>query len=526
MMGSCFARTGLRREMGARRTRIYWIIALVSVGVSFASPSFASARDRRVCGLPAAGIPQCFALKRTDIKPRRQAQINANPALHFSGSAAPVGFGYTPSQLRSAYNLTAASASNGGGMTVAVVDAFNDPTAASDLAIYRSAMGLPACGAGCFTVLNQNGATSPLPATAPTSDDWTLEESLDLDMVSAICPNCKIDLVEANDDSGTGLYTAENTAVAAGAAFITNSWGGPESSSDVSLDSTFFNHPGVAITASAGDGGYGVIYPAASPDVVAVGGTTLNVASTTRGWTETVWSGSGSGCSAFEPKPSWQTDTGCSRRTVSDVAAVADPYTGVAVYDTTNGNGGWNEVGGTSASSPIIAATYALAGRPAAGTNPASYLYAHPSALYDVTSGADGSCAPAYLCTGEVGYDGPTGLGTPNGVSALTSGSPGATVTVTNPGNQSTKAGTAVSVQIHATDSTGAPLTYSATGLPPGLSISSTGLISGTPTTAGTFSVTVTAKDPTGASGKRIVHLVDYDRRQLHARAALGQPRL
>ena len=162
------------------------------------------------------------------------------------------------------------------------------------------------------------------------------------------------------------------------------------------------------MTASAGDSGYGVSYPSASRDVTSVGGTSLVTAkTTTRGWSETVWSGSGSGCSSFESKPKWQTDTGCSNRTDNDVAAVANPNTGVAIYDTYD-QGGWLEVGGTSVSSPIIASVFALAGVPAATTLPVKFPYKHTSSLFDVTSGNNGSCSPAYLCTGEVGYDGPT----------------------------------------------------------------------------------------------------------------------
>jgi subtilase family serine protease len=256
----------------------------------------------------------------------------------------------------------------------------------------------------------------------------------------------------------------------------------------------------VVLTASAGDVGFGVSYPASSPDVIGVGGTSLSTAANTRGWNETVWTGSGSACSTVQAKPSWQTDSGCGRRTDNDVAAVADPNTGVAVYNTFS-EGGWFEVGGTSASSPIIAATYALAGTPAAGTNPASYLYAHPGNLYDVTSGSDGTCSPAYLCTGGVGYDGPTGLGTPHGVAAFSSGT--STITVTSPGNQTGTIPKAVSLAINATDSTaGQTLACGAAGLPPGLSISaSTGVITGTPTTVGTYTVTVTATDGTGAVG-------------------------
>jgi subtilase family serine protease len=357
------------------------------------------------------GHESCMVLKQSGITPQLQ------PAL--SPHAIPAGFGYGPSQLQAAYALASAATNDGKASTVAIVDAYDDPTAASDLATYRSAAGLPAAN---FSKVNQNGQASPLPQKAPVSDDWTLEEALDVDMVSAICPNCKIILVEAQNDTGTGLFVAENTAAQL-AGYVSNSWGGSESSSDTSLDTTYFNHPGVAITAAAGDSGYGVIYPAASPDVVAVGGTSLSTASNSRGWTETVWGssgggeGTGSGCSAVEPKPSWQTDTGCSKRTDNDVAAVADPNTGVAVYDTSNGNGGWNQVGGTSASTPIIAAVYALAGN--AGTNPADDIYTHTGNLFDVTSGADGSCGGSYLCTAKAGYDGPTGWGTPNGIAAF-----------------------------------------------------------------------------------------------------------
>jgi len=447
-----------------------------------------------------AGKQSCLALKRTG--------IHATPAS-VTPDAIPSGYGYGPSQLQSAYNLTSASASDGAGRTIALVDAYNDPTAASDLAAYRSAAGLPAVPS--FEVVNQNGATSPLPATAPTSDDWTVEESLDLDMASAICPECNIVLVEATNDSGNGLYIAENTA-ASMASYVSNSWGGTETSTDTTYDSEYFSHPSDVITASAGDDDYGVIYPATSPNVVSVGGTSLTTASNSRGWTESVWNdgggeGTGSGCSAYEPQPSWQTAlglTGCSKRIDNDTAADADPDTGLAVYDTSNGNGGWNEVGGTSASSPMLAAMFALAGTAGTTSTPADNIYTHTSDFYDVTSGSDGSCSPAYLCTAETGYDGPTGIGTPDGIAGLSGGSTGTgnTVTVTNPGSQTGTVGTAASLQISASDSaSGQTLTYSATGLPAGLSISSSGLISGTPTTAGTDSVTVTAKDTTGASG-------------------------
>ncbi len=459
----------------------------------------ADSRSTRACAaVIVVGHQSCLVLKRDGLHP---ISASASP------DAIPAGVGYGPSHLQSAYALTAASAADGAGRTRAAVDAFDDPTAAAYLATYRSSAGLPVVPS--FEKLNQNGQTSPLPAEAPADDDWTLEESLDLDMASAICPLCKIVLVEATNDSGTGLDVAENAAAGV-AGYISNSWGGTETSSDTTLDSTDFNHPGDVITASAGDSDFGVIYPATSPNVVAVGGTSLSTASNSRGWTEKVWNttqgseGTGSGCSTIEPQPSWQTAlglTGCTKRIDNDTAADADPNTGVAVYDTSNGNGGWNEVGGTSASSPMLASMYALAGN--AGSTPADDIYTHTSNFFDITTGNDGTCSPAYLCTAETGYDGPTGIGTPDGIAGLVAGTTtGNTVTVTNPGSQTGTVGTAVSLQIHATDSaTGQTLTYSATGLPAGLSISSSGLISGTPTTAATSSVTVTATDTTGAHG-------------------------
>jgi subtilase family serine protease len=420
---------------------------------------------------------------------------------------APQGDGYGPASLQNAYNLPSSRA--GSGRTVAVIDAYDDPDAASDLAAYRAAWGLPACGTGCFRKVNQKGQATPLPSAARRTG-WATEESLDLDMVSAICPLCHIILVEARNPGTANLGTGVNTAVSLGAQFVSNSYGGGESSADPSLDTSYFKHPGVVITASAGDNGYGVSYPAASPFVTAVGGTSLTPSGSPRGWSESVWGssaggeGTGSGCSADSTKPSWQADSDCTTRTANDVAADADPGTGVAVYDTYDQNG-WLEVGGTSASAPIIAAVYALAGPPAPRTFPASYPYAHTANLFDVTSGADGSCpGQPYLCTARPGYDGPTGWGTPDGVAAFASGGTSTnTVTVTSPGSQASAVGTAVSLPVQAADSAGGQtLTYSATGLPAGLFINpSTGLITGTPTTPGTASVTVTATDTTSAAG-------------------------
>ncbi|MGW5372852.1 putative Ig domain-containing protein, partial [Streptomyces sp. NPDC004011] len=446
-----------------------------------------------LCATAAPGHASCFAQRRTDIKQRLASALAA---------AAPSGL--SPANLHSAYNLPTTA---GSGMTVAIVDAYNDPNAESDLATYRSTYGLSSCtkANGCFKQVSQTGSTTSL----PTNDSgWAGEEALDLDMVSAVCPNCSIVLVEANSANDTDLGIAENEAVSLGAKVVSNSWGGSESSTQTSEDTSYFKHPGVAITVSSGDSAYGAEYPATSQYVTAVGGTALTTAANSRGWSESVWhtnstEGTGSGCSAYDPKPSWQTDTGCSKRMEADVSAVADPATGVAVYDTYGGSG-WAVYGGTSASAPIVAGVYALAGTPGASDYPAKYPYAHTGNLYDVTSGSNGSCSPSYFCTAGTGYDGPTGWGTPNGTTAFTSGGGGGgnTVSVADPGSQSTTTGSSVSLQISASDSGGAALTYSATGLPTGLSInSSNGLISGTASTAGTYQVTVTAKDSTGASG-------------------------
>ncbi|MDH6218590.1 S53 family peptidase [Streptomyces pseudovenezuelae] len=335
--------------------------------------------------------------------------------------------GYGPTDLQSAYGLTSAAASNGAGETIAIVDAYNDPNAEADLATYRSYYGLSACTTanGCFKKVSQTGSTTSLPAS---DTGWAEEISLDLDMASAVCPNCSILLVEATSATMANLGTAVNRAVTLGAKYVSNSYGGSESSSDTSYDSSYFNHTGVAITVSAGDSGYGAEYPAASKYVTSVGGTALSKAtSTTRGWSETVWKtssteGTGSGCSSYDTKPTWQTDTGCTKRTISDVSAVADPATGVSVYDSYGITAGWYTFGGTSASSPIIAGVYALAGTPSTSSYPASFPYAKAgtSALNDVTSGNNGTCSTTYLCTAQSGYDGPTGWGTPEGVSAFT----------------------------------------------------------------------------------------------------------
>jgi subtilase family serine protease len=408
------------RSFGARR--LVLIGAAVALGSGMASAALLSAP----AGADPGGVPNPAA------SPEARGHIAAcGPAdpnsarCHsdlltvngkvVSSASAPVPGSYGPADLRSAYNLQTA----GSVQTVALVDAYNDPDAESDMGVYRSHYGIPACTSanGCFRKVNQNGSTS----YPRNNGSWSEEISLDLDMVSATCPGCHILLVEASSPTYRNLGTAVNTAVSLGATEVSNSYGGSEFSSETSYD-TYYNHPGVAITASSGDNGYGVQYPAASPYVTGVGGTSLSPATNPRGWSETAWSGAGSGCSSYELKPTWQKDSGCGHRTVADVSAVADPNTGVAVYDSYayQGYSGWLVFGGTSVASPLIASTYALAGN-AATVSYGSYPYSHPGALNDVMSGTNRSsgCSPSYLCTAGPGYDGPTGNGTPNGTGAF-----------------------------------------------------------------------------------------------------------
>ena len=369
-------------------------LALAAPVANAAPPASASLhRAARACSTAPAGMAACDAWVRTDITPA------------VAPAATPAGYG--PADLRSAYRLTSAGSAS---QTIAIVDAFDDPNAESDLAVYRSQFGLPPCTTanGCFRKVNQNGGTS-----YPRSNTgWAEEISLDVDMVSAICPNCHILLVEASSASFANLGAAVNRAAAMHANAISNSYGGSDSS-DASFGS-FYNHPGIAVTASSGDSGFGAQYPASSHYVTAVGGTHLTRGGGTRGWTETVWSGAGSGCSAFNTALTGAAsfNTGCARRAEADVSAVADPNTGVAVYDSFRVSG-WLVFGGTSVASPIIAAVFGLAGNEASIDN--NYPYTHSGSFFDVTSGSNGTCSPSQLCTARVGWDGPTGLGTPNG---------------------------------------------------------------------------------------------------------------
>jgi hypothetical protein len=396
------------RLMEVRMTR-RGVLAALGLAICIVSllvaPSAGAAsgvvHSKRVCAVRSAGFAACDAHVVTD------ASLHPLATTTYQS-------GFSPTQLRTAYGLGAGSAP-----TVAIVDAYASPNAAADLAAYRSRFNL---GTASLTQINQSGGSV---STVSGNTGWGQEEMLDLEMVSAICPSCPILYVGANSASFSDLGAAVDTAAGRGAKVISNSYGGREFSTESSVAS-HYSHPGVAITVSSGDSGYGVQVPAAFNTVTAVGGTTLTLNANGTRASETVWSGAGSGCSAYITKPTWQHDASCSRRTVADVAAVADPSTGVAVYDSYGSTGGanWYVFGGTSVAAPIIGAVYALSGNTV--NVPAAIAYTAPAgSLYDVTSGSNGRCvhgrttSGAYLCTGVAGYDGPTGNGTPNGTGAF-----------------------------------------------------------------------------------------------------------
>jgi subtilase family serine protease len=403
------------------------------------------ANVRKVCPDAKPGFAQCFALVRTDAfyatAPDYRATLDIAP--EDAAAAAAKGF-YGPlgaPQLEQAYNLPSTTAAST--QTVAIVDAYDDPTAESDMAQYRAQFKLPPCTTadGCFRKLNQKGAASPLPLK---DGNWSGEISLDLDMVSAICPKCHVVLVEANSNAMKNLAFAVSAAHGAGANVISNSYGGGECGlnsfgrvackSPLSLAS-YYKIDKTIVTASSGDDSWfaGPQSPADFGTVIAVGGTSLYSTKNSRGWLETAWSNAGSGCSHFVKRPSWiPASTGCrgNMRPISDVSAVADPFTGVLVYQTYPATrGGLYVYGGTSAASPIVAATYGLAGNAATQTFGATLYKAPKGSLTDVLVGANGviglqnnagqQCAPINICTAMPGWDGPTGNGTPYGLKAF-----------------------------------------------------------------------------------------------------------
>jgi len=383
------------------------IIAAIPAAQATARPAHATGgvHAKRVCPISTSpGYAQCFAWVQTDAAGRVRTFPNVA--------------GYGPSQFHSGYNLPTTPVS---AQTIAIVDAYSNPNVFRNLKRYDNKMGLPLfpkCSTpsqtNCIAILNQNGLPSPLPAG---NTGWGLEIALDVQVAHAICQTCRINLYEANSNSFLNLETAVNTAASQGANAISNSYGA------FGYDCTEpgYNHPNIAVTVSSGDSGYGIACPAVENTVVSIGGTTLTL-SNGNYVSESVWSGTGSGCSAVSSAQAWQTTAtnwaaiGCgTKRGMNDVSADADPATGAAVYDT-YGYGGWLVVGGTSLSAPLIAGVYALASNASSYSYPAQSAYLSPGSLHDVTTGSNGTCSPTLRCHGGVGYDLPTGIGTPNGL--------------------------------------------------------------------------------------------------------------
>jgi hypothetical protein len=345
---------------------------------------------------------RCGAIVQKIPSAGQQRKLGVTP---FTGGSGVAG-GFSPADLQSAYRLPTA---NGSGQTVAVVMFGHHPRAESDLATYRTQYGLGACtsASGCFIQVNEAGRAGPYP---PASFEAASEIALDLEMVSAACPRCHILLVEAEETPVTNLFQAIRTASSLGATVISNSWGFTagelREEREFDDDLTF---PGLPITFATGDTAGRTGFPAASPHVIAVGGTVLRRAENTRRWTEEAWSGTTAACSAIEPKPIWQTDAGCAGRTYADVSAVAELVSIYLTYEFP----GWGYGGGTSAAAPLIAGTLALA---EAGTRirGAAAFYDDTDSTFDVTTGRAGECR-TYICLAGTGYDAPTGIGTPNG---------------------------------------------------------------------------------------------------------------
>ncbi len=371
--------------------RVLSVVAACLLTSLLAFPTAAGAAgdtSERVCPGPAApDTARCHA---------RLARPNA--------TSSPTGL--SPAAIQSVYNFPTAMTA-GAGTTIAIVDAYNDPSAESDLGVFSSTFGLPACTTanGCFQKVNQTGGTK----YPRTNSGWALEISLDVQWAHAIAPGARILLVEASSNSFTNLMAAEDYA-RAHAQYVSNSWGGSEFSGETSYDSHFVQS-GVSFFVSAGDAGLPAEYPSASPNVISVGGTTLNFDSSGNFSSETGWSSGGGGCSVYETATSAQSgfsqygQASCAgKRATPDVSLDADPASGVSVYDTTNYNGqsGWFTVGGTSASSPMWAARSADAG---AVVN-AAYVYANNITFRDITSGSNGTGSNCL-----VGYDTVTGRG-------------------------------------------------------------------------------------------------------------------
>jgi MYXO-CTERM domain-containing protein len=408
-----------------RATNRFWLLAAAPALLLASSPARA---DRADDTADRAAIARITRVPTIDLCDHGRGHKHCMAKVVADAKGAPIRTplasaiqGFVPADLHSAYALPT---TGGKGKTVAVVDAYDAPNAETDLGTYRAQFNLPACTTanGCFKKVSQTGDTNYPPTDGKGADGWEGEIMLDVEMISAVCPDCNILLVETNDDQTNSSFEAAlTTAAKLGASAISNSYGGDEDDT-VSGEEAYYDQPGILVTASAGDSGYGASYPATSAYVLAVGGTSLAKSGSTRGWAETAWAyaqggGTGSGCSGYIAKPSYQKDPDCNMRMEADVSAVADPATGVATYDA----GQWEVVGGTSASSPIVASSFVLLGLEKAGID---FAYKNPSAFFDITSGSNDpqggtACNSDYQCVAMAGFDGPTGWGTPNGTALI-----------------------------------------------------------------------------------------------------------
>ena len=436
-----------RASAPARAGRAALLLLVCASLTQAATAGAANLPAHRSCRAPLPGRAACLAMKLEVAPAQTVAPGGAAPQQRAAGANGKPWPGFlTPQRLHEAYGLPAETP-DGSTQTVAVVDAYDDPTAEADLAVYDQQFGLAPCTTanGCFRKLDQEGKTSPLP---PVEGGWASEISIDVQMVRAVCQSCHILLVEANSEEFADLGAAVDAAAKAGATEISNSYGGAEIHGYKELATLYYDHPGIPVLASSGDCGYlnespfcaeeekGALFPADSPDVVGVGGTSLTEVEGV--WHSTVWKEGGSGCSTVFEAPAWQRElsgfaaTGCATgRGVADVSAIGDPNTGVDVYDSTPETAGertgWGVWGGTSVAAPIVAAEFGLAGGAEGVPYPGATLYDHagPSSFYDVVSGTNGSCGTATICQAASGYDGPTGLGSPLGLGAFAvSGAP------------------------------------------------------------------------------------------------------
>jgi Divergent InlB B-repeat domain/IPT/TIG domain len=420
-----------------------------------------------VCGPPPEGFVSCFADGLVPESPAARSRLYpigmdlAEPPT--LGRPSEGVYGLRPEDLHLVYELPPNAP---GGQTIGIIEAYDDPTIENDLGVYDEEFGLPSCTAanGCFRKLNQDGNAFPLPAVDAR---WAADTSLDVETAHAVCHNCDIVLVEAESNSYWALETAMEAAVAARANEVSTSWGDMDD-----YESPRFDQHGVVITAAAGDwgydnwedGGYGIgaNYPGSSPYVVSVGGTTLSPFQGS--WAgEEAWSHTGSGC-GLEPAWHWQTqywnwgETGCANgRAVADIAADADPLSGVAIYDSTPLSPwfpGWATFGGTGLSSTIIAAAFGLADGPGMVAHPARTIYQRGNSgnLHDIVNGSNHPETPcngslSLICEASYGWDGPTGLGTPRGVEALTAfGGAEPTVTGVSPAHGLSMGGQTVEI--------------------------------------------------------------------------------